>query len=129
MWDLAPILFADSMGILLLEDQVLWARKRDVQLVLANPSQQLIEDWYAVQLPQLLGLDNLYVDVHHAGLYARSLLAKRGFDVSRSARSSRARRAPPREGAVPSARRVAEQFAPSLSCAAARAGAPRGGRL
>ncbi len=45
VWDLTPVLYADSMGLHFMEDVVLWARKRNTGLLLANPCKKLVRDW------------------------------------------------------------------------------------
>lgn len=45
VWDLTPVLYADSMGLHLMEDIVLWTRKKGIVLILANPCKRLVRDW------------------------------------------------------------------------------------
>jgi ABC-type transporter Mla MlaB component len=45
VWDLTPVMYADSMGLHLLEDTVFWCIKKGITLYVSNPNKKLVLDW------------------------------------------------------------------------------------
>ena len=68
--DLTPVHHVDSMGLRFLEDLVFSTKARGTQLMLSNPNKNVVKDWEAVKLPELLGKEFVFVSVHEATQFA-----------------------------------------------------------
>eukprot|EP00798_Chlamydomonas_sp_ICE-L_P018758 gene18758-25290_t len=79
--DLTPVHHLDSMGLHFLEDMIFNAKRRGCQLILANPSESVSQDWQVVRLPDLIGHENIFVGMHDAFMYAQNRLPQLGVDV------------------------------------------------
>eukprot|EP00798_Chlamydomonas_sp_ICE-L_P001368 gene1368-32732_t len=80
--DLTPVHHVDSMGLHFLEDMIFTTKRRDIQLILANPSRNVALDWKKVRVPDLVGRENIFVSMHDAFMHAQNQLVEAGINVS-----------------------------------------------
>ncbi|KAG1664416.1 hypothetical protein FOA52_009738 [Chlamydomonas sp. UWO 241] len=80
--DMTPIHHVDSMGLRFLEDVIFDCKDKGVQLLIANPNQNVMRDWDRVKLPDLLGRDFVFVSVHEATIFALQRLSEMGFTTT-----------------------------------------------
>eukprot|EP00195_Chlamydomonas_chlamydogama_P003258 CAMPEP_0202921966 /NCGR_PEP_ID=MMETSP1392-20130828/77673_1 /ASSEMBLY_ACC=CAM_ASM_000868 /TAXON_ID=225041 /ORGANISM="Chlamydomonas chlamydogama, Strain SAG 11-48b" /LENGTH=735 /DNA_ID=CAMNT_0049615567 /DNA_START=253 /DNA_END=2460 /DNA_ORIENTATION=- len=80
--DMTPVHHIDSMGLHFLEDLVFQCKGKGIQLILANPGRNVVNDWERIKYPDLLGRDYIFVTVHDAMHYAQQRLGEMGFSVS-----------------------------------------------
>ncbi|KAK1441625.1 hypothetical protein QVD17_07667 [Tagetes erecta] len=64
--ELSPVTDIDTSGIHAFEELYRSLRKRDVQLVLANPGQQVLDKLYASGFPDLIGENKIFLTVADA---------------------------------------------------------------
>ncbi|XP_076940400.1 sulfate transporter 1.3-like [Bidens hawaiensis] len=64
--ELSPVTDIDTSGIHAFEELHRSLQKRDVQLVLANPGQQVLDKLYAVGFPDLIGENKIFLTVADA---------------------------------------------------------------
>ncbi|XP_010261543.1 PREDICTED: sulfate transporter 1.2-like [Nelumbo nucifera] len=74
--DLSPVIDIDTSGIHSLEDLYKSLRKKDVQLVLANPGQAVIDKFHASKLTELIGQDQIFLTVDDAVLKCSTKVAE-----------------------------------------------------
>eukprot|EP00798_Chlamydomonas_sp_ICE-L_P025821 gene25821-11496_t len=83
--DMTPIHHLDSMGLHFLEDMIFNTRQRGIQLILANPSRNVVQDWHAVRVPELIGREFIFVSMHDAYMFAQQSLPDHGISVQQIA--------------------------------------------
>ncbi|KAK9056454.1 hypothetical protein SSX86_023815 [Deinandra increscens subsp. villosa] len=64
--DLSPVTDIDTSGIHAFEELHRSLQKRDVQLVLANPGQQVLDKLYAAHFPNMIGENKIFLTVADA---------------------------------------------------------------
>jgi len=79
--DMTPVHHIDSMGLHFLEDLVFQCKSKNIQLILANPGREVVNDWKRVNFPDLLGRDYVFVTVGDAVLFAQQRINELGYGV------------------------------------------------
>jgi sulfate transporter 4 len=80
--DLTPVSHMDSTGAHFVEELMVELKKRDIQLLLTNPSPRVIAILARAQVTEKLGRENIFVRVHDAVIYCQQSLMMESGDIT-----------------------------------------------